>query len=82
MTTKMTDAQKIERIANRHEDEDWSFYAGYSGRCMFGDRCPGIVCPGGDVSKVQSAVRRSGIKATPSTDNMGRDIIVYWPSIS
>ncbi len=82
MKTKMTEAQKIERIAERHADEDWNFYADYSGRCMFGARCPGIVCPSEDVSQVKSAVRKSGIKASASFDNMGRDMIVYWPSIS
>lgn len=81
MKIKLTDAQKIERIAQKHEDDGWNFYARYSGRAMFGDVCPGIVCPPYDTPKVVTAARRAGIKAYPSHDNMGRDNIVYWPAI-
>jgi hypothetical protein len=80
MAAKMTDVQKIERIAERHDG--WRFYDGYSGRCMFGDRCPGIVCPSGEASQVESVVRKSGIKAKASRDNLGRSLIVYWSGIS
>ena len=78
--TRKTDAAKIATIAARHEADGWQSYPAYSGRCMFGDTCPGITCPGYDVQKVVAAVRRAGIR-NPSVDNMGQDTIVYWPCV-
>jgi hypothetical protein len=79
MKTKLTDAQKIERIAQKHDD--WSFRGTYSGRCMFGDVCPGIVCPTWDIRHVEGLAKKAGIKARASFDSMGLDNIVYWTSI-
>ena len=79
MKTKMTDSQKIERIVKRHEEDGWTFYARYSGRFMYGDHCPGIVCPSWDVSKATTALKR--INRNVSTDSMGRDAIVYCSSL-
>ena len=39
-----------------------------------------IVCPGYDVQKVEAAVRRAGIR-NPSVDNMGCEMVVYWPNV-
>jgi hypothetical protein len=76
-TTK-TAAQKIEDVAAKHADDNWTFYAAYSGRGMFGHACPGIVCPAADVPAVKKAVRGHG---KPSVDNMGLDMIVYWVDV-
>ena len=77
-TKTKTDAAKIQAIADRHADEGWSFYAAYSGRCMFGRTCPGIVCPPQDARRATAAVRRAGIRSEVSRDSMGLDTIVYW----
>ena len=80
MATKLTDAQKIKRIVGRHED--WTFYARYSGRYMYGRQCPGIVCSHYDVSKAVAAVRRAIVgKVTWNQDSMGLDTIVYFPGL-
>lgn len=78
MKTKLSDAQKIKQVA---DDNDWGFRPRYSGRWMFGSQCPGIVCGASEVHAVVSAVKRRRIKCVPSWDNMGLDMIVYWPSI-
>ena len=82
MKTCKTDAAKIAAIAARHEADGWAFRAGYSGRCMFGQKCPGIVCPPHDVRRVEAAVRRAGIRSAASGDSMGRDAIVYWTAVA
>jgi hypothetical protein len=78
----MTDAAKIKRVAERHEADDWRFFDRYSGRGMFGAKCPGIVCPPHDVNRVESAVRMAGVKGMASGDSMGLDRIVYWPWVN
>ena len=80
-TKTKTAATKIRAIAEKHADEGWTFYARYSGRGMFGDTCPGIVCPGYDVQKVEAAARKIGVR-NPSVDGMGLDRIVYWSSVA
>lgn len=81
MKTKLTTNQAIARVAARHEEDGWAFRARYSGRCMYGRCCPGITCPRGHVQAVTAAVRKAGIRGHASTDNMGLDMIVYWPGI-
>ena len=48
----------------------------YSGRCMFGETCWGIVCD--DPADVIAEVGVKGAR----TDSMGLHTIVYWPSVS
>ena len=79
MNAKLTDAQKIARIVARHED--WTFYARYSGRCMYGACCPGIVCSPYDTNKAAAAVKRALGRVTVSMDNMGLDMIDYYPGL-
>ena len=50
----------------------------YSGRGMYGKTCVGIVCES-PVTAVKSAQSRGLSGAL--TDNMGRDYIVYWPTV-
>ena len=78
MRTKLSDAAKIKRLAERNE---WSFRYNYSGRGMFGDTCPAIVCGRVEVNKVSSAVRKLGIKHSCSFESMGFDAVVYWPHL-
>jgi hypothetical protein len=49
-------------------------YKGYSGRGMFGRTCLGITGP--SLQEMLAATKRFG-KA--SYDNMGLNMIVYWP---
>ncbi len=53
----------------------YSVYEGYSGRCMFGDVCLGIVGP--DIAEIKRVAKFKGAR----TDNMGLDYIVYWPDL-
>lgn len=57
--------------------EDVSIYEGYSGRCMYGERCYGI--SGEDPIKIIERAAQFGITGA-RYDNLGRDYIVYWPS--
>jgi len=77
-TATQTDAERIRGIAERHTGDGWRFYDGYSGRGMFGARCPGITCPPSEVSRVKQAVRRV-VKSEAAVDNLSLDMIVYWP---
>jgi hypothetical protein len=52
----------------------------YSGRFMFGALCYGIECTKYEMPDVISAARRRKVGAE-RTDNMGLDMIVYWPSV-
>ena len=67
--------EKIEAIAAACGGRS---YPGYSGRCMFGAQCWGVVCSQFDVSEVKRAGTRAGLGAA-NTDSLGLDIIVYWP---
>jgi DNA polymerase III delta prime subunit len=76
-------AKKIKRIA---EKEGLEFRDDYSGRCMFGKTCVGIV---GDkltcaaVAKyVQKKIQDAGLFCNVCSDNMGLDMIYYFPQIS
>ena len=71
-------SQALADLATRNA---WRFEDRYSGRMMFGARCPGIVCPPRDSGRVRSAARKAGITTEARQDSMGRDIIVYWPLI-
>lgn len=51
-------------------------YRGYSGRCMYGAKCIGIVVPGCNAAALKKRIRGA------SVDSMGLDMIVYWPEIS
>lgn len=48
----------------------------YSGRCMFGATCYGIVC-----DDPEDVIAEVGVKGA-RTDSMGLHIIVYWPHVS
>lgn len=52
----------------------------YSGRGMMGKTCVAIYCESGDTDDIISTAERYGIK-NARTDNMGLDMVVYWPNI-
>ena len=74
---KKISAPTMEKIAREVGGE---VYYGYSGRCMFGRKCVGVVC--NDVKKCISVARRFGLREDPSSDNMGLQMIVYWPTVN
>lgn len=59
-------------------------YSGYSGRCMYGDTCFGIVVRYRD--DLQEILEAAGdfteAFGAPRWDNMGLSYIAYWPSVT
>jgi len=63
----------------------------YSGRGMYGKSCLGVTMRRGELSEFDLGVLLAGHQEEysgnfspipkPSTDNMGLDMIAYWPSI-
>lgn len=58
----------------------------YSGRGMYGKSCPAIVIDDmTDLLRLGVELGVNGLNETglpgTSTDSMGRDIVVYWPSV-
>lgn len=68
----MSPAEKIKAAADYPHRK---LYPDYSGRCMFGKTCLGIVCD--DPADVIADVGLHGAR----TDNMGRSWIAYWPDV-
>lgn len=77
-----------------HGVEHVSFYNGYSGRCMYGKECVGISGSRADCMTVIGEVLRQAhndpkmdfgqtvdILLQYDMDNMGRDMILYWPQL-
>ena len=80
------------------ESEVVSYYNEYSGRCMYGRNCVGISGSRKDCMKVLSEVMQDiaaeGVHGVLQIgelydtllnfdmDNMGRDMILYWPSMA
>lgn len=74
----MTNEKKIEIIKEVANVVSGDFEDNYSGRGMYGAECVGITCDDPDYCIEEAASR--GIR-NAKTDNMGRQYIVYWPSI-
>ena len=70
----------INKIIKFAESKGLRIYRGYSGRCMFGRRCIGIV---GDLGPAMAAAelikRKTGYHY--SRDSMGLETIVYFSDI-
>jgi len=76
---KMTMEEMIEAVGAVSVAVGGEVREDYSGRGMFGVTCFGVVCPNAERAIEEAAER--GIKGA-LVDSMGRDEIVYWPSIS
>lgn len=74
----MTYDEQVEAVNDVADEVDGTVRPRYSGRSMFGDTCYGIVCS--DTTACIEAASVAGLKGA-RTDSMGRDFIVYWPSI-
>lgn len=79
----------IEQVTDWAESNGHSVQDSYSGRGMYGKRCFGVVVPHQlallDLYFSLGYDSRNGdnfsIPPEPSTDSMGRDTIIYWPSL-
>lgn len=71
----METKEKIQEIA---EEVGGHIYEGYSGRGMFGDKCFGVVCE--DANRCLEVAGSKNIRGG-KIDNMGLQMIVYWPRL-
>lgn len=77
---------KVQELVNALDLEQEAVYARYSGRCMYGDVCFGLVI---DTPDVMVGVALAEvfpddaweIARKTRTDNMGYSTIVYWPGV-
>jgi hypothetical protein len=74
---KATEDQ-IEEIKSLASTFGGTFDPYYSGRSMYGKTCLGVITDDPDVLKEEAA--GLGIRGARE-DNMGRQYIVYWPSL-
>lgn len=75
MAKKKSNKEKIEKLV---KETNGKLTTTYSGRGMFGKRCVGVT-----VSDLTNALMIAGKVGLPKPnwDNMGLDMIIYWPSI-
>ena len=80
--TKTLTPDQIESMESAAVELDGSLYRGYSGRGMYGDECVGVVLKSeGDLFRFATLLDAGLAEAlgTPKSDDMGFDIIAYWP---
>lgn len=80
----------VDIIKDFCRDYELDFMSDYSGRCMYGRTCIGVVCT--DVEKtllmIADAIRDEGYESvseelgSPSSDNMGLARILYFPEVT
>lgn len=76
----MTALDKIEQLQDIADALDGEFM-GYSGRNMYGRKCPAIVVDAALTNRVIEMAAQDDIVGS-RTDSMGRtDVVVYWPGI-
>ena len=71
------------------EEYEYYFYSDYSGRGMLGKQCIGFVCSNMCQSVIELCgfLSKSGVEGFEKKlipvcyDNMGKDIIIYFPNI-
>jgi len=82
MDALLTNEMKIAKAVEEIQEQE--FYASlredYSGRGMYGATCYGAVVS--DVNEFIRIAKKHGIKETPKVDNMGKNYIVYYPTIT
>ena len=80
-----------EVIKNFCEDYDYTFYSDYSGRCMYGRHCVGIVCDNtlGALLELADYIKDNyedeysytELLGSPCMDSLGLSNILYFPKI-
>lgn len=74
-TIPQEDLRRVfEHIAEHTEGE---VYEGYSGRCMYGEKCWGV---SGNLAHILEVAGSLGLQQA-RYDNLGCESIVYWPNI-
>ena len=68
----------LEEVICEVGDENSRIYEGYSGRGMYGVECFGVVVPSRQYIQAVEAAASRGLFGA-KVDQMGRDMIVYWP---
>ena len=68
----MTDKEKL---INYADNNDVRLITDYSGRCMYGATCYGVI-----TDNIEDTIAELGITGA-KTDNMGLSYIVYFPKI-
>lgn len=71
------------------EGNDLDFRDDYSGRCMYGKNCVGLICDSSmsvlielcDYLHAEGVETVSDILGTPCTDSMGLSTILYFPRL-
>jgi hypothetical protein len=74
---KPTEREILEEVA---DELNAKFVFDYSGRGMNSKTCLGIICE--EPYQICLELGKRGFNKTPRQDNMGRQTIIYWPSIS
>ncbi len=69
----------LEEVIYEAGDEGARIYEGYSGRGMYGGECFGVVVPSSRYIQAVEAAASLGLFGA-KVDQMGRDMIVYWPN--
>lgn len=77
-TQTLTNDDKLDIIRMTADEIGGELYKGYSGRGMFGAECVGITCDDPQEAIEEAASR--GLRGA-DWDNLGRQYIVYWPSV-
>jgi glucan biosynthesis protein len=70
----MNTVEIIEKLKDKGFDP-----TSYSGRGMFGKRCVSVYVRPNEIWKEAEVVEIVG--ARPTTDSMGKGIVVYWPNL-
>lgn len=79
VVTSMTNLEKVKVIQKMAKDRDLKFKKDYSGRFMYGKQCVAVICRNTIITIAEA--EHLGITDEARWDNMGRDFIVYWPTI-
>lgn len=84
-------AELIEEFCEIHDHDECYFYGNYSGRGMFGKQCVGIVCRDNlleTIVKLCDYLYDCEVESVADAlgnicrDSLGKDTIIYFPSIS
>src|SRR5690606_5360424 len=68
----------ILKVLSENQDEIKSIHTSYSGRGMYGKECFGIVVE--SYSNIEDELEKYDVMGR--TDNMGHNMIIYWPSLT
>jgi hypothetical protein len=82
MTKTISKTSELDKVIRYVEKKsEVTVHRHYSGRCMFGERCFGFVGYHEDCAPIAQYITRKTGKSFRS-DNMGKEMIYYFPSIA